>query len=136
MNTDESVNQIKDNRTQNPYRGKYHGRGGLGRGAPRGAPSGRGGYIGNNGNCQPKGDNQQQNGTEPTCWYCNIYGYRQEDCPKRIRENAPCKGLNGSTYWQKQKASPVGEDKEQHEIQGVVGEMYTSQPATLFSGFQ
>ncbi len=43
--------------------------------------------------------------------------------------------LNGSTYWPKQKASPVGEDDEQQEVQGAVGEMYTGQLATVFSGF-
>jgi len=67
VENDESVNQIQGNGTQNPYRGNYSGRGGRGRGAPRGAPTGRGGYNGNNGNGQPKGDNQQQNGTKPTC---------------------------------------------------------------------
>jgi len=68
---DESVNQIKGNGTQNPYRGNYGGCGGRGRGAPGGASSGRGGYNGNGG--QPKsGDNPLQNGTKPTCWYCNI----------------------------------------------------------------
>jgi hypothetical protein len=146
VDNDESVNQIQGNGTQNPYRGNYRGRGGRGRGASRGAPSGRGGYNGNNGNGhgngngngQSKGDNQLQNGTKPTCWWCNVYGHRQEDCRKRIKANAPCKGLNGSTYWPKNKASPIGggeEDEGQHEVQGAVGEMYTGQLATVFSGF-
>jgi len=75
--------------------------------------------------------------TKPTCWWCNIYGHRQEDCGKRIKANAPCKGLNGTTYWPKQKQSPVGEDDDQKEIQGAVGgEMYTGQLASVFSGFQ
>jgi len=69
-------------------------------------------------------------------WYRNIYGHRQEDCRKRIRENAPCRGLNGSTYWPKQKASPVGEVEDHQETQGAVGEMYTGHLATVFSGFQ
>jgi len=107
---DESVNQINGNGSQNPYCGNYRGRGGQGGcGAPRGAPSGRGRYNGG----QPKGDNQVQNGTKPTCCWCNIYGHRQEDCRKRIQANAPCKGLNGSTYWPKQKAAPVGEGEDQ-----------------------
>jgi hypothetical protein len=146
VDNDESVNQIQGNGTQNPYRGNYRGRGGRGRGASRGAPSGRGGYNGNNGNGhgngngngQSKGDNQLQNGTKPTCWWCNVYGHRQEDCRKRIKANAPCKGLNGSTYWPKNKASPIGggdEEEGQHEVQGAVGEMYTGQLATVFSGF-
>jgi len=85
----DSINQIKGNGTQNPYRGNYRGRG-----APHVAPSGRGNYNGNGG--QPRtGDNQSQNTTKPTCWYCNIYGHHQEDCQKCIRENQPCKpGLN------------------------------------------
>ncbi len=33
------------------------------------------------------------------------------------------------------KASPVGEEEEQQEIQGAVGKMYTGQLATVFSGF-
>jgi len=141
VDNDESVNQIQGNGSQNPYRGNYRGRGGRDRGVSRGAPSGRGGYNGNtgngNGNGQSKGDNQQQNGTKPTCWWCNIYGHRQEDCCKRIKANAPCKGLNGTTYWPKQKQSPVGEDEDQKEVQGaVVGEMYTGQLASVFSGFQ
>ena len=141
IENDESINQIQGNGSQNPYRGNYRGRGGRGRGASRGAPSGRGGYNGNNGNGngngQPKGDNQQQNGTKPTCWWCNIYGHRQEDCRKRIKANAPCKGLNGSTYWPKNKASPVGEDEEDKEVLGAVGgQMYTGQLASVFSGFQ
>jgi len=142
VDNDESVNQIQGNGTQNPYRGNYRGRGGRGRGASRGAPSGRGGYNGNNGNgngnMQSKGDNQHQNGTKPTCWWCNVYGHRQEDCRNRIKANAPCKGLNGSTYWPKQKASPIGggdEEEGQQEVQGAVGEMYTGQLATVFSGF-
>jgi len=135
---DESVNQIKDNGSQgndsqNPYLGNYRGRGGRGgRGAPRGAPSGRGGYNGS----QPKGDNQVQYSTKPTCWWCNIYGHRQEDCRKRIQANAPCQGLNGSIYWPKNKASPVGDGEDQQETQGAVGEMYTGHLATVFSGFQ
>jgi len=140
VDNDESVNQIQDNGTQNPYHGNYCGRGGRGRGATRGAPSGLGGYNNNNGNGngngQHKGDNQQQNGTKPTCWWCNIYGHCQEDCRKRIKAHAPCKGLNGTTYWPKQKASPVGEDEEQKEVQGAVGEVYTGQLASVFSGFQ
>ena len=141
IENDDSVNQIQGNGTQNPYRGNYRGRGGRGRGASRGAPTGRGGYNGNNGNGngngQPKGDNQQQNGTKPTCWWCNIYGHRQEDCRKRIKANAPCKGLNGSTYWPKNKASPVQEEEEDKEVQGAVGgQMYTGQLASVFSGFQ
>jgi len=137
VDSDESVNQIQGNGTQNPYRGNYRGCGGRGRGASWGAPSGRGGYNGNNGNgnSQSKGDNQQQNGTKPSCWWCNIYGHRQEDCRKRIKANAPCKGLNGTTYWPKNKASPVGEEDEQQEVQGAVGEMYTSQLSSVFSGF-
>ena len=135
---DESVNQIQGNGSHNPYRGNYRGRGGRGRGAPRGASTGRGGYNGNNGNGQPKGDNQQQNGTKPTCWWCNIYGHRQEDCRKRIQAKAPCKGLNGTTYWPKQKQSPVREEGEDDkEVQGAVGgQMYTGQLASVFSGFQ
>jgi hypothetical protein len=82
---DESINQIKGNRTQNPFCGNYRGHGGRGQGAPRGAPIGHGGYNGNNGNGQPKRDNQLQNGTKPTCWYCNIYGHCQEDCNSVLR---------------------------------------------------
>jgi len=41
VDSDESVNQIQGNGTQNLYRGNYHGQGGRGRGASRGAPSGR-----------------------------------------------------------------------------------------------
>ena len=134
------VAQIQGNGSQNPYRGNYRGRGGRGRGAPRGASTGRGGYNGNNGNGngQSKGDNQQQNGTKPTCWWCNIYGHRQEDCRKRIQAKAPCKGLNGTTYWPKQKQSPVREEGEDDkEVQGAVGgQMYTGQLASVFSGFQ
>jgi len=77
-----------------------------------------------------------QNGTKPTCWCCNIYGHRQEDCHKRIWENAPCKGINGLTYWPKQKASLVGEDEDHPDTQGAVGEMYTRHLAKVFSGFQ
>jgi len=141
VDNNESVNQIQGNGSQNPYRGNYRGRGGRGQGASRGAPIGRGGYNGNNGNGngngQSKGDNQQQNGMKPTCWWCNIYGHRQEDCRKRIKANAPCKGLNGSTYWPKNKASPVGEDDDDKEVLGAVGgQMYTGQLASVFSGFQ
>jgi len=69
-------------------------------------------------------------------WFCKIYGHRQEDCRKRIRENQPCKGLNRSTCWPKQKQSPVGEGEEHQETQGAVGEIYTGDLANIFSGFQ
>jgi len=50
------------------------------------------------------------------------------DTVKRIKANAPCKGLNGSTYWPKNKASPVGEEDDEKEVQGAVGgQMYTGQ---------
>lgn len=131
---DESINQIKGNGTQNPFRGNYRGCGRRGSGAPRGAPSGQGNYNGGNGG-QPKqtGDNQYQNTTKPTCWHCNIHGHHLEDCRKRIRENQPCKGLNGSTYWPKQKL--VGEGDDLPETQGAVGEMYIGDLAIVFLGF-
>jgi len=68
---------------------------------------------------------------------CCCYGHHQEDCHKCIRENQPCKGLNGLTYWPKQTQSPVGEGDEQQETQGAVGEMYTGDLATghSFLGF-
>ncbi len=38
-------------------------------------------------------------------------------------------------YWPKQKQSPVVEDKDNHETQGAVGEMYTGNLASVLSGF-
>jgi len=78
---------------------------------------------GNNRGQSKHGDNQFPIGTKPTCWYCNIYGHRQEDSRKCICENAPFKGLNESTYWSKQKQFPVGEGEEHQESQEAVGEM-------------
>ena len=128
------------NGSQNPYRGNFRGRGPRGRGAPRGGQQGRGGYT-NGGQQQnkPPGDNQNHNQGKPTCWFCNIPGHLQEDCRKRIRENKPCIGLNGSTYWPKPKQSPIDEEKQdggEDGIQGAIGEMYTGHLANVFSGFQ
>ena len=137
---EDNINQIRGNGSQNPYRGNYRGRGGRGRGAPRGGQPGRGGYN-NGGQTKPSGpgDNQAQNQNKPTCWYCSIPGHRQEDCRKRIREGKPCIGLNGSTYWPKPKQSPINEGQEGQggeDVQGAIGEMYTGQLASVFSGFQ
>ena len=135
---EDGINQIRGNGSQNPYRGNYRGRGNRGRGAPRGGQQGRGGYN-NGGQSKPSGDNQAHNQNKPTCWYCSIPGHRQEDCRKRIKDGKPCIGLNGSTYWPKQKQSPVNEEQEGQgdlEIQGAIGEMYTGQLANVFSGFQ
>jgi hypothetical protein len=104
-------------------------------GAPRGGqpPS----HGGDNNTCKNSvGNNQYQNQNKPTCGYCSIPGHRQEDCRKRIRENKPCIGLNGSTYWPKPKKAPTNEDTEEQESQGAIGEMYTGQLASIFSGFQ
>ena len=138
--TDDTVNQIRTNGagngTQNPYRGNFRGRGGRGnRGAPRGGQQGRGGY--NNGGFNKPGDNQAHNNQPKlNCWYCNIPGHRQEDCRKRQRDNKPCVGLNGSTYWPKPKQALIGEEGAEQETQGAIGEMYTGQLANVFSGFQ
>jgi hypothetical protein len=131
---DNSINQIRGNGSQNPYRGNYRGgRGNRGRGAPRGGPT-RGGF--NNGYPRPSGgDNQTQNQNKPTCWFCGILGHRQDDCRKRIKENKPCVGPNGTTYWPKPKQMVINEEPD--NVQGAIGEdqMYTGQLSQVFSGF-
>ena len=86
--------------------------------------------------CEGPGDNQAHNQGKPTCWYCHIPGHRQEDCRKRIKENKPCIGLKGSTYWPKPKQSPIKEEEEGQGSQGAIGEMYTGQLASIFLVFQ
>ncbi len=60
-----------------------------------------------------------------------------QSCSIKAWPSSAAKGLNGSTYWPKNKASPVQEEDEDKEVQGAVGgQMYTGQLASVFSGFQ
>jgi len=121
---EDSINQVRGNGSQNPYRGNMRGNGYRGRGnrgAQRGAS--RGAYAGGtySGGSLAK---ENENGTGsnqnkvPSCWYCSIPGHRQDDCRKRQRDNKPCTAANGTTYWPKSKQAPIAE--EQQETQGSI----------------
>jgi hypothetical protein len=67
-----------------------------------------GGYGTNRGNYQAGsgfnrrggssgGNNSNQN--NKFCYFCKLQRHRQEQCPKRIKENRPCQDAQGQTYW-------------------------------------
>lgn len=123
---DEVVSQIRGNGTQNPYTNRggrgntYRGqsnRGNASRGGGAPAAQARPPYQ----NPGPGNNQQNNNRTGPTCWYCSILGHTQDECRKRIRENKPCTNrTTGKTYWPKNRAAPVNEETLQENTQGAI----------------
>jgi hypothetical protein len=78
----------RTNQAGGPGRGNYNsGRGGYQSGSGRGASN------------SGSGNNNNQNGKY--CYFCKIQGHRQEECRKRMKENKPCRDVQGRYYWPK-----------------------------------
>ena len=146
---DQFINGIRSNGysgrggQQNAGRGNFRGRSmSRGRGGP---PANRGSQRGvsagpshsdrsnqQTGQQTGPGQNQSFSFDKLKCKYCKKDGHTQAKCYARIRDNAPCTGRNGATYWPSAaQQAPIKEEDD--DVQGAISSGPSSfMPSSLF----